>query len=130
MRFKQVVYNLLSNAVKFTPPNGTVTIRCQWVDRPARERRLRPGGGAGDRVEVTDTGAGVAPEEQGHIWDEFRAPAGGGLGLAVSRRLVRRMGGDIWVDSTVGAGSTFGFVLPRKPPIEWPPDAAPYPSAR
>ena len=134
VRFKQAAYNLLSNAVKFTPPNGTVTVRCQWVDRPARDAGAAPAASAtAVRVEVTDTGAGLAPEEQERIWDEFRAPAGAGLGLAVSRRLVRRMGGDVWVQSTVGEGSTFGFVLPRKPPPEPPPGGAadaPIPSVR
>ena len=115
-RFKQVVYNLLSNAVKFTPPNGSVTIRCQWVDRPARAAAPASESAAtAVRVEVTDTGGGVVPEEQERIWDEFRSPAGAGLSLAVSHRLVQRMGGDIWVHSARGEGSTFGFVLPRKP---------------
>ncbi len=124
VRFKQVVYNLLSNAVKFTPPNGTVTIRCQWVDRPARDAAPVSAAAPALRVEVTDTGAGVAPEEQGRVWDEFRAPTGAGLGLAVSHRLVRRMGGEIWVESKVGEGSTFGFVLPRNPPPESSPPSA------
>ncbi len=106
VRFKQVVYNLLSNAVKFTPPNGSVTIRCQWVDRPARGAAPASESAAtAVRVEVTDTGGGVAPEEQERIWDEFRSPAGAGLSLAVSHRLVQRMGGDIWVHSAQERGA-------------------------
>ena len=116
VRFKQVVYNLLSNAVKFTPPNGSVTIRCQWVDRPARGAAAASESAAtAVRVEVTDTGGGVAPEEQERIWDEFRSPAGRRVGPgrvaspgpAHGRRHLGPQHG--------GEGSTFGFVLPRKP---------------
>jgi PAS domain S-box-containing protein len=130
LRFKQVLYNLLSNAVKFTPAGGQVAIQCQWVGRAERDATAAlPEEAAAVRVEVADTGCGIAAEDQERIWDEFRrlpsaaddgAPAGVGLGLAVSRRLVRRMGGAIWVRSAVGRGSTFGFVLPRRQPDERP----------
>ena len=130
-RFKQVLYNLLSNAIKFTPPKGTVMIRCQWTAGVARGAppTAEPEAPA-LRVEVTDTGAGIAAVDQEHIWDEFRqlpmragpggGPQGTGLGLAVSRQLVQRMGGVIWVESAPGSGSTFGFVLPRRPPAGQP----------
>ena len=127
-RFKQVLYNLLSNAIKFTP-QGSVTIRCQWM-----ERAERGGGPAAEsaaaalRVEVIDTGIGIAPEDQVRIWEEFRqlpsaaqqvgALPGTGLGLALTRQLVQHMGGTVWVESAPGRGSTFGFVLPRKPPAQ------------
>jgi signal transduction histidine kinase len=126
-RFKQILYNLLSNAIKFTQ-QGTVTIRCQWVGRadraagPAAESEAH-----GLRVEVIDTGIGIAVEDQERIWEEFRqiplaaqqvgAIPGTGLGLALTRQLVQHMGGGVWVESTPGQGSTFGFVLPRKPPV-------------
>ena len=128
-RFKQVLYNLLSNAIKFTPPKGRVTIRCQWVGRATRDAPPAAEAEASAvRVEVTDTGAGIAVKDQEKIWDEFRqlptgpvaegASQGTGLGLTLARQLVRRMGGAIWVESAPGAVSTFGFVLPRRPPPE------------
>jgi len=121
-RFRQVLYNLLSNAIKFTPGPGTVTVYWEWVERPERTAPLVPVSAAGAiRVAVSDTGIGIAPADQEVIWEEFRqlpAPGGGaregtGLGLALTRRLVQLLGGSIWVDSQVGKGSTFTFVLPR-----------------
>ena len=134
-RFKQVLYNLLSNAIKFTPPKGRVTIRCQWVGCATRDAPPAAEAEASAvRVEVADTGAGIVAKDQETIWDEFRqlptgpvaegASQGTGLGLTLARQLVRRMGGAIWVESAPGAGSTFGFVLPRRPPPEKPADAA------
>ncbi len=128
-RLKQVLYNLLSNAIKFTPANGSVTVTCQWVS--AAERRAAPAAesaAAAIRVEVRDTGVGIAAEDQPRIWDEFyQLPSshpqtagneGTGLGLALTRHLVRRLGGTIWVESALGAGSTFGFAIPRTLPPE------------
>ena len=73
-------------------------------------------------VTVTDTGIGVPPEDQQRIFESFqqgrRGPAkeeGTGLGLTLSRRIVGLMGGRMWLDSTVGEGSTFGFSIPMKP---------------
>jgi len=128
VRFKQILYNLLSNAIKFTP-RGSVTIRCQWVDRPERDAVVVPESQAAAlRVAVLDTGIGIASEEQEAIWEEFRqAPVvamqagtipGTGLGLALTRRFMHHMGGVVWVESKLGEGSTFTFVLPRKPPID------------
>jgi PAS domain S-box-containing protein len=125
-RFKQVLYNLLSNAIKFTP-KGSVTIRCQWVDGVSRDAAAVPESAAPAlRVEVCDTGIGIAPENQAAIWEEFRqVPAaarevgaipGTGLGLALTRQLVRHMGGSVWMESKPGEGSTFTFALPRHPP--------------
>jgi signal transduction histidine kinase len=117
-RFKQVFLNLLSNAVKFTPDGGSV---CVHARRDGTELA----------VTVTDTGPGVAPEDQERIFDAFQqgsrgAPKeeGTGLGLTLSRRFVELFGGRMWLDSTVGVGSTFGFSLPglREPRRE---DAAP-----
>jgi signal transduction histidine kinase/CheY-like chemotaxis protein len=116
--FKQVFLNLLSNAVKFTPDGGRVGIRA------SRE-------GADLVVAVTDTGPGVAPEDQARIFDSFQqgsrgAPKeeGTGLGLTLSRRFVELFGGRLWLDSTLGVGSTFGFTVPglREPRRE---DATP-----
>ena len=106
LRFKQVVLNLLSNAVKFTPDGGSVSVRAY------RE-------GTDLVVTVTDTGIGVPPEDQERIFDSFqqggRGPAkeeGTGLGLTLSRRIVGLFGGRMWLESTVGVGSTFGFAIP------------------
>jgi signal transduction histidine kinase len=105
-RFKQVVLNLLSNAVKFTPDGGSVSIRA-----------FRDGNELA--VTVTDTGIGVPPEDQERIFESFQqgrrgAPKeeGTGLGLTLSRRIVGLLGGRMWLESTPGVGSTFGFSIP------------------
>jgi signal transduction histidine kinase len=108
-RIRQVVFNLLSNAVKFAPPGSTVDVALARVDGEVR-------------VSVSDSGPGIAPEDQARIFEEFQQAAAGreqregtGLGLALSRRLVELHGGHIWVDSEVGKGSTFAFTLPMPP---------------
>ena len=105
-KIRQVVFNLLSNAVKFTPDGGRVGVS---VTRVVDEIQ----------VAVRDTGAGIAPADQSALFREFsqtddgrRAAEGTGLGLALAKRLVELHGGRIWVDSTVGSGSTFTFTLP------------------
>ena len=107
LRFKQVVLNLLSNAVKFTPDGGSVSLRAY------RE-------GTDLVVTVTDTGIGVPVEDQERIFESFQqggrgAPKeeGTGLGLTLSRRIVWLFGGRMWLESTPGVGSTFGFSIPR-----------------
>ncbi len=116
--FKQVFLNLLSNAVKFTPDGGSVCVRAH------RDAAVLV-------VTVTDTGPGVAPEDRERIFDAFQqgsrgAPTEGGtgLGLTLSRQFVELFGGRMWLDSTVGVGSAFGFTVPglREPRKE---DAAP-----
>jgi hypothetical protein len=119
-RVRQVAVNLLSNAVKFTAPGGTVTVTCDTVRAtPPAATRLR-GEGPWSLVRVEDTGVGIAPEEQGRIFEPFHQVEGGhtrtaggtGLGLAISRRLARLMGGDLSVESTPGMGSAFTLWLP------------------
>ena len=105
-RIRQVLVNLVANAVKFTE-HGGVTIRGTIVD-------------GWITIAVVDTGVGIPPEAQTYIFDEFRQVdasttrryGGTGLGLAISKRLIALHGGRIWVESTVGAGSTFLFTLP------------------
>ncbi len=109
-RFKQVLYNFLSNAYKFTPEGGRVTIR------------ILPEGEDAFRLEVEDTGIGIAAEHIPHLFVEFQqldASAakryqGSGLGLALTRRLVELQGGRVGVRSTPGRGSLFFAVLPRR----------------
>lgn len=112
MRICQVALNLISNASKFTP-SGTVSLIVTMDGEKAR-------------VEVKDTGMGISPDEQAIIFGEFsrsetayrRGIGGMGLGLAISQRLVEKMGGTISVSSTgiEGEGSTFSFTLPTIPP--------------
>ena len=106
LRFRQVVLNLLSNAVKFTPDSGRVDVRASIQGQDLV-------------VTVSDTGVGVAAEDRQRIFDSFqqgtRPPGqaeGTGLGLTLSKRIVELHGGRIWLESEVGRGSTFGFVLP------------------
>jgi signal transduction histidine kinase/ActR/RegA family two-component response regulator len=117
-RFKQVLLNLLSNAVKFTPDGGSVCMQA------CRE-------GTDLTVTVTDSGPGVALKDQERIFDAFQQGSWGaqrqegtGLGLTLSRRMVELFGGRLWLHSTPGSGSTFGFCTPglRVPRRE---DAAP-----
>lgn len=119
-RVRQIVLNLLSNAVKFTAPGGTVTVTCGTVhEAPPTAFNLR-GEGPWAFVRVVDTGVGIAPEEQGRIFEPFHQVEGGptrtaggtGLGLTISRRFARLMGGELSVASTPGTGSTFTLWLP------------------
>ena len=108
-RLRQILLNLISNAIKFTG-TGSVSIRAMPAEQFA----------SGIRVEITDTGIGIAEDKIGHIFEDFaqadssttRRFGGTGLGTAISRQLVRMMGGEIGADSTPGAGSTFWLELP------------------
>ena len=106
-KVKQVLFNLLSNAVKFTPDKGKVGVTATKTNGVVQ-------------VVVRDTGIGVAAEDQQQIFEAFQQvgkgmvgkPEGTGLGLALTKKFVELHGGRIWVESTLGQGSTFTFTLP------------------
>jgi signal transduction histidine kinase len=108
-RVVQVLSNLIANAIKFTE-RGQVTVSTELYDRSVA-------------VHVVDTGIGIPAAQLPKLFEDFfqgescpgRDLRGCGLGLTLSRRLVVRMGGDLWVSSTVGAGSRFSFTVPRSP---------------
>jgi signal transduction histidine kinase len=110
-RFEQVLRNLIHNAIRHTPPGGLVVVAVSAED-------------ASIRVQVSDTGSGIAPDDLPRIWNRFyRADAtraidqsGVGLGLALVEELTEAMGGSVEVASTVGAGSSFTIRLPRAAP--------------
>jgi signal transduction histidine kinase len=106
-RIKQVLLNLVGNAIKFTPQAGQVWVQAQREDGLVR-------------VEVGDTGPGIAAADQERIFLEFQQadtggrgkPEGTGLGLALAKRFVEMHGGKVWLESEVGKGSRFFFTLP------------------
>ena len=106
-KVKQILLNLLSNAVKFTPEGGRVGLTATAADGVVT-------------IAVSDTGIGIAPEDQAAIFEEFRQVGrddtrkqeGTGLGLTLAKKFVELHGGRIWVQSHVGQGSTFTFTLP------------------
>ena len=113
-RLTQVVLNLLANASKFTQEHGSVTLRV-FDPTPQKDRsRLR--------FEVEDNGIGIAPEQQGSLFQAFQQADGGkaqrgegsGLGLAICRQIVDLMGGNIWVRSALDKGSCFSFEIPAQ----------------
>ncbi|HEX7118636.1 MAG TPA: ATP-binding protein [Longimicrobiales bacterium] len=128
-RMRQILGNLLSNAVKYTPAGGRIEVRA----RPCRDR-LPGGAAANDRgrrdeataagaavdwlcIDVADTGPGIPRDQQEEIFREFTrlaegAEGGVGLGLAISRRIARALGGEITLESEPGRGSTFTFWVP------------------
>jgi signal transduction histidine kinase len=107
-KFRQILLNLLSNAIKFTPVGGRVGVNA-----------CRANGAL--QLAVSDTGVGIAPEQQETIFEEFRQVVsdrsqkreGTGLGLALARRFVELHGGRIWVQSEHGKGAVFTFTLPE-----------------
>ena len=108
-RLTQVLTNLLGNAVKYTPKGGEISLNVQLVSSTDERCLLQ--------FEVTDNGLGISTEQQKELFQAFqqvnnstsRTFGGAGLGLAISRRIVELMGGDIQIDSEIGRGSTFTF---------------------
>jgi len=107
-KLKQVLYNFLSNSIKFTPDHGTIAVR------------VTPERGETFRIEVEDTGIGIAEEELPHLFSDFhqldagngKKYQGTGLGLSLTKRIVEAQGGMVGVRSTPGVGSTFWAILP------------------
>src|SRR5215469_14300862 len=107
-RLTQVLLNLVGNAIKFTD-TGEVRVIAKAVNGHFS-------------VSVADTGSGIPPEHQTRIFDQFhqvdssntKAKGGTGLGLAIARQIVEMHGGRIWVESTLGKGSTFQMELPTR----------------
>ena len=118
VRLQQILINLLSNAVKFTE-SGEVSVRVSA--RPMRARQTSEDGYE-LLFEVRDTGIGIPAERMARLFEPFsqvsasttRKYGGTGLGLSISKRLSERMGGELWVRSVVGQGSTFYFTLQTK----------------
>lgn len=109
-RVEQVLVNLMHNAIKFTPPGGRIAIRSFTAEDGFV------------RVSVADTGIGIAAADLPRIFERFyktdksRAGGGTGLGLAIAKHIVLAHGGDIWVESELGQGTTFTFTLPLAEP--------------
>jgi signal transduction histidine kinase len=108
-KIKQILLNLLSNAVKFTPEGGRIGINARQADGSVE-------------ISVSDTGIGIAPEDQPKIFEEFRQVGsdyahkteGTGLGLTLAKKFVELHGKDLGRESEVGKGSTFSFTLPER----------------
>ncbi|MEA3207372.1 MAG: hypothetical protein QOE70_429 [Chthoniobacter sp.] len=108
LRLRQILVNLTDNALKFTP-RGSIVVRVAAEGQREGERGLR--------FSIADTGIGIPPEKQGLIFEAFaqvdgsttRNYGGTGLGLAIASQLVRQMRGKLWIESTLGAGTTFHF---------------------
>lgn len=109
-RVLEILHNLLDNAVKYSPDGGLIRLQARAEDRTVR-------------VQVSDPGLGIAAEAVERIFEKFyqidqsdsRETYGSGLGLYIVRKLVEAQGGQVWVESTPGRGSTFGFSLPQAP---------------
>jgi signal transduction histidine kinase len=107
-KIRQVVLNLLSNAIKFTPEGGRIGLAAVPKDGCVE-------------VSVSDTGVGIAPEDQEKVFEEFRQVGtaekkaeGTGLGLTLCRKFIELHAGKIWVKSEPGVGSTFTFTIPAR----------------
>jgi len=132
-KVQRVLSNLLENAMKYTPASGTVWLHAEphmWERRSTyvgnlandrRKQKLEVHNAV--KVSVSDTGPGIAAEFHQEVFDDFfrlphNAKADGiGLGLAIARRLVHALCGKIWVESELGSGAKFSFLIPTRPNI-------------
>lgn len=109
-KFTQVIDNIMNNAVKYSPDGGVITARLMETKNHVI-------------MSIADQGLGIPRKDIGHIFDRFfrvdkarsRKQGGTGLGLAISKEVVNLLGGQIWVDSIEGKGSTFYISLPYVP---------------
>ncbi|MCL1859705.1 MAG: response regulator [Oscillospiraceae bacterium] len=121
-RLAQVITNLLGNAIKFTPEKGFIRIGTQFLGEE--------NGICTIQISVSDTGIGISPEQQARLFKSFqqadsstsRKFGGTGLGLSISKNIVDMMGGKIWIESEIGAGSKFAFTIKVKCGIEEKPE--------
>jgi len=113
MLLRQAIANLVDNAIKYTPSGGTVTVGLQVVGQEVH-------------ILISDTGVGIAPEDQVRLFEKFyrirrrgmEDVPGSGLGLAIVKSIVERHGGRVWLESQLNRGSTFTIALPfRKPSV-------------
>ena len=115
-RIRQILNNLISNAVKFTYPGGSITIGASLLRDGEEQASVHCA------IWVEDTGIGISPDEQAHIWERFYRPAsplaveasGLGVGLSIVKSLVEAHNGRVWLESTPGLGSKFTILLPVK----------------
>ena len=113
-RLAQVITNLLGNAVKFTPEKGFIRIGTYFLGEKDDVCKIQ--------ISVTDTGIGISPEQQARLFKSFQQAEGAttrkfggtGLGLAICKNIVEMMGGKIWIESEIGAGSKFAFTIKMK----------------
>jgi signal transduction histidine kinase len=113
-RIEQVISNLLSNAIRHTPEGGQVTVSLDLAGPQSGSEKVNL------IISVSDTGEGIPPEHLPHLFERFyrvessrsRSEGGVGLGLAIVKQMVQAHGGQVWVESQVGHGSTFFVSLP------------------
>lgn len=111
-KIQRVLHNLIQNAIRHTPADGSISLETTTVAE-------------GVQVAVTDSGEGIASEDLPHIFDQFfrgeksrsRETGGAGLGLAIAKRIIEAHHGRIWVESQMGQGARFSFILPLSPAI-------------
>jgi PAS domain S-box-containing protein len=120
-RLVQVVTNLLSNAIKFTPEKGKIMVKAGILEREKSKKKADM-----VMVSVTDSGIGVDPKDHAGIFEKFKQvgdtltdkPKGTGLGLPICKEIIEHFNGELWVESTLGKGSTFFFSLPMAQAVE------------
>jgi signal transduction histidine kinase len=117
-RLIQVLTNLVSNAHKYSPPEGRITIGGSVEDEIIAEKGKKNGSML--HITVRDTGIGMSAEDQAKLFTPYfrsdnplaREQPGTGLGLTITRGIVERHGGEIWLESELGTGTTFHFTVP------------------